>query len=77
MLDLDFAYLSLQTSDRKGLAGRKYFLDRLAPLFYGPRIARLIKVPSPPSFLPFLFSDLTPTPNTKFIIWTISDIPLS
>jgi len=45
MLDLDFAYLSLQTSDRKGLAGRKYFLDRLAPLFYGPRIARLIEVP--------------------------------
>lgn len=45
MLDLDFAYLNLQTSDRKGLAGRKYFLDRLAPLLYGPRIARLIEVP--------------------------------
>jgi len=45
MLDLDFAYLSLQTSDRKGLAGRKYFLDRLAPFLYGPRIARLIEVP--------------------------------
>lgn len=45
MLDLDFAYLSMQNSDRKGLAGRKYFLDRLAPLLYGPRITRLIEVP--------------------------------
>ena len=45
MLDLDFAYFDLQTSDRKGLTGRKYFLDRLAPLLYAPRIARLIEVP--------------------------------
>lgn len=45
MFDLDFAYLDLQTSDRKGLAGRKYFLDRLAPLLYGPRITKLIEVP--------------------------------
>lgn len=45
MLDLDFAYFNLQTSDRKGLTGRKYFLDRLAPLLYAPRIARLIEVP--------------------------------
>lgn len=45
MPDLDFAYFDLQTSDRKGLTGRKYFLDRLAPLLYAPRIARLIEVP--------------------------------
>ena len=45
MLDLDFAYFNLQPSDRKGLTGRKYFLDRLAPLLYAPRIARLIEVP--------------------------------
>lgn len=45
MLDLDFAYFNLQTSDRKGLAGRKYFLDRLAPLLYAPRVERLIEVP--------------------------------
>ena len=45
MLDLDFAYFNLQSSDRKGLTGRKYFLDRLATLLYAPRIARLIEVP--------------------------------
>ncbi|MGB4302775.1 MAG: hypothetical protein WBJ34_03125 [Syntrophomonadaceae bacterium] len=45
MLDLDFAYFNLQTSDRKGLASRKYFLDRLAPLLYAPRIEKLIEIP--------------------------------
>lgn len=45
MFDLDFAYFSLQNSDRKGLADRKFFLDRLAPLLYAPRIEKLLDIP--------------------------------
>ncbi|MEA1960133.1 MAG: hypothetical protein U9N81_02370 [Bacillota bacterium] len=42
MLQLDFAYLHMMNSKRQGLAGRKFFLDRLAPSFYAPRVERLI-----------------------------------
>lgn len=42
MLQMDFAYLYMMKSKRQGLAGRKFFLDRLAPSFYAPRVERLI-----------------------------------
>lgn len=42
MVELDFAFFHLISKDRSGLAFRKTFLDRLAPLFFGPRIETLI-----------------------------------
>ncbi len=42
MLELDFAFLNMMDRNRQGLAARKFFLDRLAPIFYSPRVEQLI-----------------------------------
>ncbi len=45
MLDLDFAFFNLINQTRTGLAFKKVFLDKLAPLFYVPRLKKIIKIP--------------------------------
>lgn len=42
MLDLDFAFFNMREDNRKGLATKKSFLDRLAPFLFPPRVERLI-----------------------------------
>jgi len=42
VLDLDFAFFNMREDNRKGLANRKSFLDRLAPFLFPPRVERLI-----------------------------------
>lgn len=42
MLDLDFAFFNMREDNRKGLATRKSFLDRLAPFLFPPRVEHLI-----------------------------------
>lgn len=44
MLDLDFAFFNMRDCNRQGLASRKPFLDRLAPLLFPPRVERLINL---------------------------------
>jgi len=45
MLDLDFAYFSILDNDRRGLFSQKLFLERMAPVFFGPRVEKLIEIP--------------------------------
>jgi len=42
VLDLDFAFFNMREDNRRGLATRKSFLDRLAPFLFPPRVERLI-----------------------------------
>ncbi len=45
MLDLDFAFFNLIDQTKTGLAYKKVFLDRLTPLFFAPRLEKLIDMP--------------------------------
>jgi len=45
MLDLDFGYFNILDSDRRGLFSQKMFLERMAPVFFAPRVERLIDIP--------------------------------
>jgi len=40
--EYDFAILNMLDRNRRGLTARKYFLDRLAPVFFSPRVENLI-----------------------------------
>lgn len=42
MPEYDFAILNMLDRNRRGLTARKYFLDRLAPVFFSPRVENLI-----------------------------------
>jgi hypothetical protein len=42
VLDFDFAFFNMREDNRKGLATRKSFLDRLAPFLFPPRVEHLI-----------------------------------
>ncbi|MEN6462197.1 MAG: hypothetical protein ABFC94_12610 [Syntrophomonas sp.] len=42
MLDLDFAFFNMMTTNKQGLVYRKFFLDRLAPVLFSPRLEKLI-----------------------------------
>lgn len=44
MLDLDFAFFKLNNDEKRGLFYRKYFLNRLAPVFFTPRVEKLIQL---------------------------------
>ena len=45
MLELDFAFFNLTEVTKTGLAYKRLFLDRLAPLFFPPRLKKIIKFP--------------------------------
>lgn len=45
MLDLDFGYFNILGNDRRGLFSQKLFLERMAPVFFAPRVERLIDIP--------------------------------
>jgi len=40
--EFDFAILHMLNRNRRGLTARKYFLDRLTPIFFSPRVEHLI-----------------------------------
>ncbi|MGE5389754.1 MAG: hypothetical protein ACM3PE_01695 [Deltaproteobacteria bacterium] len=45
MFDLDFGYFNILDSDRRGLFSQKLFLERMAPVFFAPRVEKLIEIP--------------------------------
>ena len=45
MPDLDFGYFNILDSDRRGLFSQKVFLERMAPVFFAPRVEKLIEIP--------------------------------
>lgn len=44
MLELDFGYFNILDSDRRGLFSQKVFLERMAPVFFAPRVEKLIDI---------------------------------
>ncbi|QGU00495.1 hypothetical protein SYNTR_1901 [Candidatus Syntrophocurvum alkaliphilum] len=42
MLNLDFAILNMMEKEKKGLVYQKLILDKLAPLFFSPRVENLL-----------------------------------
>ncbi len=45
MFQLDFAYFNLINVDKRGLLSRKFWLERLTPIFFKPRLEKLIDLP--------------------------------
>lgn len=45
MPELDFGYFNILDSDRRGLFSQKLFLERMAPVFFAPRVEKLIEIP--------------------------------
>lgn len=44
MLDLHFGYFNIMNNDRRGLFFQKVFLERMAPVFFAPRVEKLIEI---------------------------------
>ncbi len=45
MFELDFAYFNLINGDKRGLISRKFWLEKLTPIFFKPRLEKLIDLP--------------------------------
>lgn len=45
MLKLDFSFFSLNEEDKRGLVYQKFWLDRLTPRFFSPRLEKLLYLP--------------------------------
>lgn len=44
MIELDFAFLNMMQTNKQGLVYRKFFLDRLAPVLFSPRLEKLVSL---------------------------------